>query len=77
MSIPFIKRLGVVSALGTIVVLFSSPAMSDPFSATYTTRESKRITAIATAAPFTRTYSALTQDTKDLTFYESKTGKTF
>lgn len=77
MSIPFLKRLGVVFFVGGLVVLVSSPAKSDPFSSTYTTRESKRITAVATAAPFTRAYSALTQDTKDLTFYESKTGRMF
>ena len=52
-------------------------AWADPFSATYTSRESKAITAISPTAPFTRTYQALTNESKDLSFYESTSGRTF
>jgi hypothetical protein len=77
MSISLITRLSVLAFVCGTVVLNSSPAKGDPFSATYTTRESKRITSIGAVAPFPRTYSALTRDSKDLTFYESKTGRMF
>jgi len=52
-------------------------AWADPFSATYTNRESKLVSAIATAAPFTRTYAALTSESKDLSFSESTSGRIF
>jgi hypothetical protein len=63
-------------ALGAILV--SAPnAWADPFSATFTNRESKAITAISPTAPFTRTYQALTNESQDLSFYESTSGRTF
>ena len=61
----------------TGLLLSATQATADPFAAEYTVRESKRVSAIATAAPFTRTYTVLAQDSKDLTFYESPTGKLF
>lgn len=77
MSIHLIKRLSLLVVVAAVIVTGASNVWGDPFSATYTTRESKRISAIATAAPFTRTYEVLTGDSKDLTFFESKTGRTF
>ena len=67
----------IVSVCALFVIVTSGVASADPFSATFTTRESKRITAIAPTAPYTRTYQALTSDSKDLTFQESLTGRTF
>jgi len=58
-------------------VIPTMTGVADPFSAAFTSRESKRITAISAVAPYTRTFQALTADSKDLTFQESQTGRTF
>ena len=76
MWVSLFRRRYMVPVCGLFVVATSGTAAADPFSATFTSRESKRITAIAPAAPYTRTYQALTEDSKDLTFQESLTGRT-
>ncbi len=63
-----------ICALGALVPGVSSVA--DPFSATFTNRESKRISNIQSTAPFARTYQVLTDDSKDLSFQEATNGRT-
>jgi hypothetical protein len=71
-----IPRCSLSLLMGALMVA-GAQAWAEPFSATFTNRESKAITAIAPTAPFTRTYAALTQESKDLSFYESTSGRLF
>jgi hypothetical protein len=50
---------------------------TDPFSALTTSRESRKITNISAAPPYTRTYQNLTGNSKDLTFQDVSDGRIF
>jgi hypothetical protein len=76
MWVSLFKRRYIVPVCGLIAVATSVTAVADPFSAAFTSRESKRISSILSVAPFTRTYQALTDDSKDLTFQEATNGRT-
>jgi Tol biopolymer transport system component len=52
-------------------------AQTPLFSASSTLRESKKITAISSSVPFSRTYAALAGDSSDLTFQELSSGRLY
>jgi hypothetical protein len=76
MWVSLFRRWCFLPVCGVFAVATVPSAVADPFSATFTSRESKRISAIAESAPFTRTYQALTADSKDLSFQEASNGRT-
>jgi len=77
MWVSFFRRWSLLPICGIVAVIPSVSSVADPFSAAFTSRESKGITAISEVAPFTRSFQALSADSKDLTFQESVTGRTF
>lgn len=76
MWVSLFRRRFFLPVCGLCALIPAVPSMADPFSATFTTRESKRISSISPVAPFTRTYQALTADSKDLAFQEATNGRT-
>jgi hypothetical protein len=60
-------------------VLFASSVRADDyiFASSVTSRESKKISAIAATPPFDRTYTVLSQDSRDLTFQEMSNGRIY
>lgn len=75
----FHMRLYALTAAALVPFALSSLVHADDyiFSSSMTSRESKKITAISATPPFDRTYVALSQDSRDLTFQELSNGRIF